>query len=591
MEEDNNQVENKEQLQKAKNDETNAKAVKVAAKGVANYFTAGQGGAVVDAVSNTKLGGAVLDKGGKIVSKISKKMPMGNMLQNTLNKANDSGVLDAADKAMDMTSAAGAAKGAASSSALQASNLDKIKDGANAVSNLEQKEKSNKEEDKSLLKSKNIPLGIKLKLAVGVACAFFFMMLIMVVISPSAGAMLDLTSGGNASGNASTQLTPYTKEEVEKALIYVGDSRTVGMQSALNNASIGFIAESGMGYNYLIGTASSSLDTMLTEDKEFVVMAFGVNDLGNIDSYINAYNALILKYPKVKFYFMSVNPVDETKEAENGYSVTNTSIGSFNQKLSSTFGDKYIDTYSKITSNFNTSDGLHYDNDTYKKIHDIVIEYIKSKNSKASGATTLENYPANTESKELINMSLLEAIGEDGIAKLTEGIEAGIGSGCSGNSVVGAAIGLIYGLHQMGYHLPYYYGGGHGANVIVDPNWGKNIGASIVKPSGNVDYYSGLDCSGFVSWAMNASKISGVYGAHTFKELGNKIAMSEATPGDVLSSSGHVILIIENKGTYLQTAESTGGGVQFSTHNQNDITSGGYTVVDMDNYYQTNCTS
>ena len=64
------------------------------------------------------------------------------------------------------------------------------------------------------------------------------------------------------------------------------------------------------------------------------------------------------------------------------YYVKNTTIESFNAKLLAAFGDKYIDCYSKIKSDFVSTDGLHYDPATYKKIHDIVIEYIKSKSIK-----------------------------------------------------------------------------------------------------------------------------------------------------------------------------------------------------------------
>lgn len=75
---------------------------------------------------------------------------------------------------------------------------------------------------------------------------------------------------------------------------------------------------------------------------------------------------------------MSVNPVDEAKETENGYSVTNANIEGFNTVMKNGFGENFIDVYSQIKDNFETVDGLHYNVETYK-IHEIVINYILSK--------------------------------------------------------------------------------------------------------------------------------------------------------------------------------------------------------------------
>ena len=167
-------------------------------------------------------------------------------------------------------------------------------------------------------------------------------------------------------------------------------------------------------------------------------------------------------------------------------------------------------------------------------------------------------------------------------------IRSAVGSGCSGASVARAAIALIDGLHAKGFHLPYYYGGGHVAkNPIVDRQWGANIGASIQKPNGSYDYYKGLDCSGFVSWAMHAANITGTYTAAGFLSLGDHIPFSKLSPGDVIANSGHVILVLENTGSQLKTAESTGGGVQYRTYGYDQ--SAYYTGVSMSAYYANHC--
>ena len=107
-----------------------------------------------------------------------------------------------------------------------------------------------------------------------------------------------------------------------------------------------------------------------------IVFNFGVNDLGNVGKYISKLNELVKgDWSKAgQIIVMSVNPVDEALEAENGYSVTNAQIEEFNQKMKDGLDSniKFIDVYSQIKDDFTTVDGVHYDNATYQKIYDII---------------------------------------------------------------------------------------------------------------------------------------------------------------------------------------------------------------------------
>lgn len=78
---------------KGEADNTNKKAAKVAAKGAADYFTGGKGGAIVDKFADTKLGDKALGALGKTLG----KQPGFNQ---TAKKMDDAGVLDAADKGL-----------------------------------------------------------------------------------------------------------------------------------------------------------------------------------------------------------------------------------------------------------------------------------------------------------------------------------------------------------------------------------------------------------------------------------------------------------------------------------------------------------
>lgn len=84
--------------------ESSKKAAKVAAKGAADYFTGGKGGAVVDKLADTKLGNEILDKAGKVIDKTPG-------LNKAAQKLNDSGALDAADTGLSMMESGGASKG------------------------------------------------------------------------------------------------------------------------------------------------------------------------------------------------------------------------------------------------------------------------------------------------------------------------------------------------------------------------------------------------------------------------------------------------------------------------------------------------
>lgn len=515
-------------------------------------------------------GGKSSEAAGKIITKINKRIPMGKQIQETSNELNESGISDAIGAATSIDKTEQVQK--ASSAASAASNAANSKKDGNFSPF-----------PKNKIKNKYLIISI------ASSCIFFFFIpILLILIGPNAGAMLDLTSKGGDVGYNSTNYnaSAYTTAEAENLLIYMGDSRIVGMMSSITNKSITYIAQSGAGYSWLVDSAIPELANKI-EGKKFIVLAFGVNDLGNAANYLTKYQELKDTYPNVNIYIMSVNPVDEAKEAENGYTVTNESIENFNETMKNSFGENYIDVYAQIKDNFETEDGVHYTTETYKKIHEIVINYILSKN-KIAGATSDYGYPANTESTELKGTSLVEAIGEDGVTELENKIKTAVGSGCSGASVARAAIALIDGLHAKGFHLPYYYGGGHvSKNPIVDRQWGANIGASTQKPNGSYDYYKGLDCSGFVMWAMHAANITGAYDASGYLSLGEHIPFSKLSPGDVIANTGHVILVLENTGSELKTAESTGGGVQYKTYGYDKASY--YTGISMSEYYANHC--
>lgn len=169
-----------------------------------------------------------------------------------------------------------------------------------------------------------------------------------------------------------------TGKKVIKKTIFVGDSRTVGMQSAVSASDTLFIGKVGSGYSWLVSSASSTLASYIKKYSSVqVIFAFGVNDLYNSSNYISYYKSLIANYPQVDFYIMAVNPVKESVASSHGYTVTNSQIRAFNKKIKAAFSSVYLNTYSYLNKKgFGTSDGIHYTAATYKKIYKYVIKAI-----------------------------------------------------------------------------------------------------------------------------------------------------------------------------------------------------------------------
>lgn len=191
------------------------------------------------------------------------------------------------------------------------------------------------------------------------------------------GSTLDLTSDSKTTNMKSTE---YSKAEIENLMVYVGDSRIVGMSQTLSNSTVSFIAESGANYEWLTSTGITQIETEIALGRKHFILNLGLYDINNIDNYISYYISLEEKYTDINFYYMSVNPIDELLAYANGHTITSDQIESFNKKLKSEFGKKYIDTYNSIS--ISTTDGIHYDTSTNNMIHEIVTSKLIDNNKR-----------------------------------------------------------------------------------------------------------------------------------------------------------------------------------------------------------------
>ena len=195
------------------------------------------------------------------------------------------------------------------------------------------------------------------------------------------------SGSGTSPGSSSTNLKTAAKN------IIIGDSRTVGMCASITgdwtncqysnggafvNGDDIYIAQGSMGYSWFNGTAVNAVNNIIASNPNTtfnIYSLMGVNFLlSDIDKYIPTYNNLATgSWSNHNLILVSVNPVDEAKEAQHGYSTKNSNIITFNNKLkngtSSVSNIKYCDTYNAVIGNLDTSDGLHYTSSTYMAIY------------------------------------------------------------------------------------------------------------------------------------------------------------------------------------------------------------------------------
>lgn len=161
----------------------------------------------------------------------------------------------------------------------------------------------------------------------------------------------------------------------EHHIIFVGDSRTVGMYEAemkVNDTCL-YIGEVGEGYHWFEKSGRSQMEEAMEQYPDSpVIINLGVNDPDALPQYLALYQTFEETYPGHSFYFMSVNPV--TEKCKNR---TNEEIAEFNRQLREAFPRQYVDTntYLQIRE-FESADGIHYSKDTYRMIHDYMVKQL-----------------------------------------------------------------------------------------------------------------------------------------------------------------------------------------------------------------------
>lgn len=165
-----------------------------------------------------------------------------------------------------------------------------------------------------------------------------------------------------------------------RQLVIIGDSRTVGMKSAVGSNNNIWSAKVGMGLSWMKSTGVPAVESSINSNTDVVIL-MGVNDVRSLSytsKYISYLNSKAAEWTGLgaNVYYVSVNPmVFETKSYPG---ITNSVIENWNAKMQEGLSDdiNYIDTYSQVLGKLSSKDGIHYNNKSYKLIYSLIKQSI-----------------------------------------------------------------------------------------------------------------------------------------------------------------------------------------------------------------------
>ena len=191
--------------------------------------------------------------------------------------------------------------------------------------------------------------------------------------------------------NIENSLIKELKKINDKKVIIVGDSRMEYIEidkEIVTPFNFEFVAKSGMKIAWFEDEALDKVKDILKDNdhKYDIVVNMGVNDLNDdkykgddiADKYFDLYLKLAQDNPDVNIYILSVNPIDDKKINEHWSTNNRTTseIRIFNKTVQARLKDEnmdnmhYCDSYHDLK--FETADGLHYTQNTNRKIIDYI---------------------------------------------------------------------------------------------------------------------------------------------------------------------------------------------------------------------------
>lgn len=176
------------------------------------------------------------------------------------------------------------------------------------------------------------------------------------------------------------QIAQVTAEQAMRQLVIIGDSRTVGMKSAVGKNANVWSAKVGMGLSWMKKTGVPAVESAINANTDVVIL-MGVNDVRSLsytDKYVSYINEKAAAWTALgaNVYYVSVNPMAFETKSYPG--ITNGLIESWNTRMQQGLSENvnYIDTYTTMLGNVQSKDGIHYNKTTYQTIYTLINQGI-----------------------------------------------------------------------------------------------------------------------------------------------------------------------------------------------------------------------
>lgn len=216
-------------------------------------------------------------------------------------------------------------------------------------------------------------------------------------------------------------------------IIFIGDSRTVGMQQAVGDDGNIWSCLIGAGYSWFESTGVPAVDSQVGSDTAVVIL-MGVNDMlapetySSYASYINS-KAEEWVGKGAEVYYVSVNPVIDSGYSNPWGTITNESIEQWNANMVSSLSSSvgYIDTYTQIRSSFTTIDGIHYEPSTYTAIYDIIKNAVSNGVTSTGSANNGSTSGGTTTTTTVTKPGLIDLLAQTKVGKALSAFTSSIG--------------------------------------------------------------------------------------------------------------------------------------------------------------------
>ncbi|QFJ54897.1 SGNH/GDSL hydrolase family protein [Pseudobutyrivibrio xylanivorans] len=190
----------------------------------------------------------------------------------------------------------------------------------------------------------------------------------------------DVNAEADAQAVLAQQVAAVTAEQQSRQIVFIGDSRTVGMKGAVGKDNNVWSAKVGMGLTWMKSTGVPAVESDINANTDVVIL-MGVNDVRSLSytkkyiSYLNE-KAAVWTALGANVYYVSVNPM--VFETSSYPGITNELIENWNARMQQGLSSdiSYIDTYSQVLGQLSSKDGIHYNNKSYKLIYSLINQGI-----------------------------------------------------------------------------------------------------------------------------------------------------------------------------------------------------------------------